>query len=149
MVGGFERCQYRLRGAVYLFVFHFRQYMKPFTQCGVGDGWLKYCGAGASAAGSCWPLLTVPRLRLAGRSDVIVVVILVSAASVVKREALSTLLLLNPRSFPAWLLTNSLRASLPHVGCPYRLKSNAHLFASNRVVFVFGTWWRLDAFLDD
>jgi hypothetical protein len=26
---------------------------KAFIQCGRGDGWLEYCGAAASAAGSC------------------------------------------------------------------------------------------------
>jgi hypothetical protein len=39
--------------AGYLFLFHSGQYMKAFVQCGRGDGWLEYCGAAASAAGSC------------------------------------------------------------------------------------------------
>jgi hypothetical protein len=31
----------------------FGQYMKAFVQCGISDGWLEYCGAAASAVGSC------------------------------------------------------------------------------------------------
>jgi hypothetical protein len=55
---------------------------------------------------------------------------------VVKREAQTTLLLLNPCSLPPWLLTNSLRAALPHIECPYRLKKMRTYFRV-AVLFLF------------